>query len=469
MPITGQFAVYAVSLALNAGNVQALPFSTSNPHATLEDTNQVTFDPLAVAAVLHNPRADLSAAKLYTQYDRQSFTWPHTMMMGGTLTPVKMLVEHLTATYASVHPALSLCTRNIQKLEIKSNMIFRELPLSFCNIWLNDALSFRSSERPGNDFMIVYIEDILARRKSSTSDIWDKRLILQLISLLTGIILVVGIVFGVLTADIWAVTLFFLYAMHWVASVLISRTSLVTVHMDTIKPDPTPTYAIYERPSGGNIVFKGRYDALERWARMTWEYKTSPINDLIHWFWVISGTLAAISSVACMVNMRGYMQLAFLGVLAYSSLAEILATRLAGGLQYLVQGSGKTCEVKNNKTRTQGIIRATVEVGPEFRLTGLDWVKLGGLPDLKIFREMSALLGRINDIQSRSTAELEPDFSQEIEREFSSFYQSLENPDHPLANRIVSEIRDALTRWRPPPSDRIGEAKEPDVMYPAAV
>ncbi|GAD91873.1 conserved hypothetical protein [Paecilomyces variotii No. 5] len=469
MPTVGQFAVYAISLALNAADVQALPFSTSNPHAELEDTNQITFDPLAVAAVLHNPRADLSAAKLYTQYDRDSFTWPHTMMMGGTLTPVKMLVEHLTATYASVHPALSLCTRNIQKLEIKSNIIFRELPLSFCNIWLNDALSFRSSDRPGNDFMIVYIDDILARRKPPTSDIWARRLVLQLISLLTGFILVVGVVFGVLTADIWAVTLFFLYTMHWLASALISRTSLVKVHMDTIKPDPTPTYAIYERPSGGNIVFKGRYDALERWGRMTWEYRTSPINDLMHWFWVISGTLAAISSVACMVNMRGYMQLAFLGVLAYASLAEILATRLAGSLQYLVQGSGKTCEVKNNNTRTQGIIRATVEVDPEFRLTGLDWVKLAGLPNLKIFREMIVLLGRINDVQSRSTSELDHKFLEDIEKEFSIFYQSLEHPDHPLANRIVSEVRDALTRRRRPSGNGIGEAKGPDVLYPAAV
>jgi hypothetical protein len=114
----------------------------NNPQAQLENTTRVTFDPLAVAAVLHNPRADVSAARLYTQYDLPSFTWPHTMMMGGTLTPVKMLVEHLTATYSSVHPALSLCARNVQKLEIKSDMIFKELPLSFCNIWLNDALPF---------------------------------------------------------------------------------------------------------------------------------------------------------------------------------------------------------------------------------------------------------------------------------------------------------------------------------------
>ena len=82
-----------------------LPFSSASIKEGLQQgPNGVTFDPLAVAAILHNPRANTSAAKLYTQHDRDLFRWPHTMMFGGTLIPLKLLVQHLTSRPSSLHP-----------------------------------------------------------------------------------------------------------------------------------------------------------------------------------------------------------------------------------------------------------------------------------------------------------------------------------------------------------------------------
>ncbi len=60
-----------------------LPFADSISSAGLRGFDSITFDPLGVAAILHNPRADLSAARLYVQSDRRAFRWPHTTMIGG--------------------------------------------------------------------------------------------------------------------------------------------------------------------------------------------------------------------------------------------------------------------------------------------------------------------------------------------------------------------------------------------------
>ena len=60
-----------------------LPLTDTISSADLRGLDSITFDPLGVAAVLNNPRADLSAARLYVQSDRRAFRWPHTTMIGG--------------------------------------------------------------------------------------------------------------------------------------------------------------------------------------------------------------------------------------------------------------------------------------------------------------------------------------------------------------------------------------------------
>jgi hypothetical protein len=444
-------------MSLNVVAVRAaLPLAQHDPEATLKNTTEVTFDPLAVAAILHNPRANVSAARLYTQYDRPIFTWPHTMMIGATLTPVKLLVEHLTATFSSIHPAITLCTQDTVNLPVVSNMVFKEFPLNFSNMWLDDIIAFKSSKKPANDFMLVHITDTdtVTKAQPPPSTKLLGRLVLDLIATLTGLILVVGIVFAVLTADVWALTLFFFYGTHWAASLAISSQSLVQVHSPEIpvKTDATTRYAIYQRPAGGTVVFKGRQDAMEKWARMTWEFKRSLTNNVLHWFWVLSGTFAAISSVACMVNMRGYMQLAFLAELVYSSLAEILATRVTRILQGETKGSDGSYPVRNNSSRTQGIIRATVEASPKFRLVRLDWVDLKRLPDQPVFRNMQGMLESINAYQARveeadePVPDLENTANPTIEKAISGF-RHVPVDDPALAQRIIDETWQALKQW----------------------
>jgi hypothetical protein len=484
MALFTQIGLYVVGVSLSVVAVQAgLPLAEHNPEANLKDTTEVTFDPLAVAAILHNPRAKLSAGRLYTQYDRSMFTWPHTMMIGGSLAPVKMLIQHLTTDLSTVHPALRLCTDDElkQDLKVKTNMVFKVLQIDFSNSWLHEVVDFPSSHKPGNDFMVVCVDGTVVKEHRPSRTRWAGRVVLDLIAVMTGLILVTGIVFAVLTADVWALTLFFFYGTHWAAGLAVSTRSLVKVHSDDVANDKETEYAIYDREvGGGTVVFKGSKETMEKWGRLTWEFNQNYINSCLHWFWVITGTLSAISSIACMVNMRGYMQLGFLGLLVYSSLAEILATRVTRILLRHDKGidaslrvgekrtdasfrvGGKRTDAsreRENDTRTQAIIRATVQVDWQFRLVNLDWVALGGLPNELIFKNMVAMLKSINAYQKNVEDEKEPipaDEEIKLHPEIQAAIKkvldtSLEDtpkfkpPD--LPQRIETETLDALRVW----------------------
>ncbi|CRG86558.1 hypothetical protein PISL3812_03568 [Talaromyces islandicus] len=451
---------YLAGIALNVGAVRAALPSHRTAIATLKNDHDVTFDPLGVAAVLHNPRASLSAARLYTQYDRNIFIWPHLMMMGATLIPLKVLVEHMTATFQSIHPAISLCTRDTQTLPVVSNMVFKEFPLDFSKMWLADVIAYKSSAKPVNDFMIVCMDELgdddRQHHGPSKVKIWILCRVLDLIMLLNGAIIGLGAVLGALFVDIWAITLFCFYLIHWATGWLMSVSPRVVPQKMTIKDDSTVRYAIYQRPAGGTVVFKGRQDTMERWARITWEFKRSPHNNILHWLWMITGTFSAIASVACMVNMQGSIQLVFLGQLVYASLAEILATRVARNLGSQTNASNRSCLVPGNKFRTEGITRATIEVDARLRLTGLDWVGLKRMPADQIFIDMQALLKQINDFQERVEAgnatdsELKtvPESHPDVKAAFKAFQDNRTGEEDPgLVQRIQDEAHAALKTW----------------------
>ena len=160
-----------------------LPFTDSISIANLRGFDSITFDPLGVAAILGNPRADLSAARLYVQSHRQTFRWPHTTMIGGALTPVSTLVSHLAQT-DSIHPAVTMCTRDEKSISIISNTVFRDLRVNVSNIWLRDVLNFKPSRVPvqslistrnivgraGNDFAIASVNNVFGQSDDSASD-----------------------------------------------------------------------------------------------------------------------------------------------------------------------------------------------------------------------------------------------------------------------------------------------------------
>jgi hypothetical protein len=422
MPFSGARAgLRTVAFTLCAALVEAkYPFSSDAPKATLRDEDSVSFDPLGVAAVLGNPRADASAAKLYVQFDKDTFHWPHTSMVGGTLPAIQMLVEYFTSGLPSqsLSPPIKMCAKYITMISVRSSFVFKELPLDFTNVWMSHLISFRSGDiNPGNDFMVIYLDSIpkssedidrLAKEKRDNlaSDPglgwWMAgRLTLYVLILINGAMILTAMLIGILAADLWAFTLFFLYGSHWIASALITFLPMVTVSTPRIDEDKTPHYAAYERPEGGTVIFKGPKENMEAWARTTWKYEPSTLQTLLHWAYMTTGALAAFASIACMVNMRGYLQLGFLAVLVYATIAEIIATKVSRWLQTKSMGHVQHALLTNNEKRTQGIISATVAIQPICRLEQFDWIGMGLLPPLPAFTAMQVALKEINEFQKK--------------------------------------------------------------------
>ncbi|KAF8076993.1 hypothetical protein FPV67DRAFT_1715983 [Lyophyllum atratum] len=295
----------------------ALPFGSSISQPVLKHSNEVSFDPLGVAAVLSNPRAETSAARLYAQPDRAIFRWPHMMMIGGALTPVSVVADYLTSKFSSIDPAVSMCLKDCIILPIRSTMVFPDLPISLSNAWMRDILPFKPSHYPENDFVTLVLQPGLTSSNIvtptaptiSTEPKTRPALfsVLDLLALIGGLLILTGLVFSTLTGDVWAITLFAIYALHWLASTLISFTPLVKLQPTKIVPNPSTQYCVYQRPEGGTVVFKGRKDTIERWARMTWIFDPCPWHHVLHWFWAGTGAAAAVASVACMVNMAAYL------------------------------------------------------------------------------------------------------------------------------------------------------------------
>ena len=408
----------AISFSLCATLAEAkYPFS-SGPKAMLADDTSVSFDPLGVAAVLGNPRADASAAKLYVQYDRHIFRWPHTSMIGGTLPAIRMLVEYFTSGLPSksLSPPIKMCAKAITMIPVRSNFVFRELPLDFSNIWLTHFLGFKSGVlNPGNDFMVIYVDSIPKSdaemdnvaegnrnglRQDPGHGWWIMaRFTMYFLVSVNGTMILASMLIGILAADIWAFTLFFFYGSYWISSVLIAFLPMVQASTPWIVEDESPRYAAYERPEGGTVIFKGRKDNMEAWARTTWKYEPTWIRTILHWTWMTTGSLAAFASVACMVNMHGYLQLAFLAVLAYSTVAEMVATKVSRLLQIKAKGAVPHALLTENDKRSEGIIRATLAIQPICRLEGFDWIQMGLLPNMPAFSQMQATLAEINAYQ----------------------------------------------------------------------
>ena len=437
-----------------------LPFTSSISAPKLRGSDSITFDPLGVAAVLGNPRADLSAARLYVQSDKQTFRWPHMTMVGGALTPVSALVSHL-ASYDSIHPAVSMCTKDERSIGVISNTIFRELRVNVSNLWLQDELSFRPSRTPiqirgerasygnaANDIEIVWVKNVFDHGALPTSHrhsfciLW-RRAIISISGLLTGLLLCVGLTFSILTGDIWALTLFFLYLAHWLASTFISFTQLVKTTSPDVRQDDEIKYAIHERPPdiGGMVIFKGTQQEIETWYRTTLQFRRDLIADALHWFWMLTGTLSAISSVACMVNMTGDFQLGFLAVLFYSSIAELWVTQCARRIQRDMRqaaGLGKATVLTENKSRTEAISRATLGLENECNTKGLDWVGLKLLPQLPIFQNYQILLEALTSDTNLGFENLAATFRQDCK------FDQISPKNQNLVERIIREIKETL-------------------------
>lgn len=422
-----------------------------SPPQTLKQPDGITFDPLGVAAILHNPRAESSAARLYavSKRDKHLFRWPHTTMFGGALVPLKTLVEHMTANMTSLHPAVTLCMKDtvMVTVSLTDERLNEHLPLTFSQIWLRDAVAFVASEfHPQNDITIVHLDENDAPEKELESNSLLLKLVILLTGYMTGALIAGAVVWSVLTADYWAVTLFAVYFLHWLSSTAISHSEIVTYETPTIggQLNFQTTYALHERLGGGIIVFKGPAVVFEKLARSRWTFKKSFKNNFLHWFWMISGTLSAIASVAAMVNMLTELQLAFLAILSYSSVAEIWIMWCARSAQFKalasLKGRRPTYKYLTGKSKfTHSIIHASLGVADDdYRLDKLDWIKRKKLPP--DFQPLLDLLSTLNDLLSSNKGEYSVDERRGFREAVKVFETAFPKKYDGLVKGILTEV-----------------------------
>lgn len=136
-----------------------------------------------------------------------------------------------------------------------------------------------------------------------------------------------------------------------------------------------------------------------------------------------------------MVNMHARFQLVFLGVLFYSSIAELWLTQAARYIQGRKRGTadlGKVICLRENKTRTEAIVRTTIGMEDECNLKDLDWVGLGLLPPTPLFREFQNMIQAIaagGNVDAESQLE---DFRRRSNPKAANVF---------LVERIISEVR----------------------------
>lgn len=436
---------------VKAANV-TLPWGSIQPTALQNTSVQISFDPLALLAVLHNPRASGSAARLYNPFyvdGKLMYKWPNTMMIGGTLPPFKLLIDHLVSPRRSLHPAIEMFKADRMQLEVRTNLPTTSniFPISNSNLWFLDLLDHKTeSARPDNDIMIIALDSIHGQRKkvmqpdgfaTKYETASGLEFALALINLGTTVLLLGGLVCSVLYGDMWSTALFALYLSHNLFSISVSSRRMLSTtggrkNTTASAGDEEIYYMIHQRPAGGKVIIKARQDTLYSWHIASYTFNRSVINNALHWSWMVSGALSATASVICMVNMAGMFQLAYLAVLVISSGLEIVATQVVRSIQRRCIHFGEHKSIANNAFWSEAIIRAAIEVG-DLSLADVPWIEYGQLPPRQVFYNLAAILPKVRDreIGYQTEAEIRSALEQDA-------------PAGRLTERLTGEIMRAL-------------------------
>jgi len=354
------------------------------------------------------------------------------VMVGGALPPFKLLVGHLSSQRSSVHPIVDMHKNDVERLEIRSDMAFDELPLPRSNIWLMDLLAYKPSTQQLNDILIIHLDSINGTRKmkdpkqtfnSALEPIspWPQRNLLDLISFITSLFLLTSLAFSILLGDMWAAVLFFLYLLHSLASAAVAFTTMLTTSDSfgtRVREDATLRFAVHSRSAGGKVVFVGRQDTLETLARTAWTFNKTPTRNFLHWSWMLTGSLSAAASVICMVNMAGTLQLAYLGTMILSSFGELLVNRLVRQIQNTAIHYGSFYLVGDSEYWTQSIIRSALGTNEDFCLADLPWCEFNLLPDIPLFQNLCIVLSQLRKPggAAMTETEIEAKLSDQVER-----------------------------------------------------
>ncbi|KAL7940457.1 hypothetical protein V8C42DRAFT_337493 [Trichoderma barbatum] len=464
-----------------------LPWGYEDVTPGIKTSAPVSFDPLAVLAILWNPRASVSASRLYAQPYRcetKRPRWPHLMHIGAVTVPVSVLVGHLTRNYRSIHPGLDMFMGNVDNLNVKSTIgkvinLFPTLPLSGSESGFVDSLAFRPSMHPRNDIIIVSLlragrralaEKHVVPEPQHANTTYKRRWLLRkiifgLTELVMGLILSGGLTFSVLLADIWSVVLFGSYFLHWLVSTAVSFCRLI--ESDTwkeelnIRKDDDLVFAIYERPAGGWVVFKGTQETMERWARTSWWFADNKShNQLIHWSWMITGVFAALASVANMVNMTGYMQLGFLTILVYGSLAELWLTVVDQMFQpesMSFLGPYSRHIVAANDKKYKSIIQACLGVDDIHRLGSVPWTELGLLPKREPFLALEQTIRHLHNASCANGGIAEEKYLDDALSEFDNLCKDIHQDEADYSQGIRDEVERV---WRERIKNQVKQQRE---------
>lgn len=353
------------------------------------------------------------------------------------------------------------------KVSIRSNLIFSELAIGGWNGWVREALGFRSSRPPLarrggsettqglHDIYVVVLQDVVDTSEEEVPRevlarvrwVGGCRVVLGVINFSVGLAVVAGMGVSAWVDDYWSVALFAAYTCHWMACFVVGRCEVMTFKMPAVtdEKDEKWYYAAYEREEGGIVVYKGRKLVFEKLARSRWLFNNRTVNHVVHWSWMITGSTAAAASVVCMVNMGTALQLAFLGILLYSTVTEILATRIVRTVQNRVriaQKGGKDTHLfGENEKRAQGMIKAKMAKDENFRLENLNWVEdLHLLP--KPFEDLDSLMNALLGILKTDMQEAE--MEAEKKRLFGEFQTKFCINSDPLKKYLLDCVQ---TEW----------------------
>lgn len=139
-----------------------------------------------------------------------------------------------------------------------------------------------------------------------------------------------------------------------------------------------------------------------------------------------------------MVNMIASLQLAFLGLLVLSSLAELLLTRFSR-TEELRPHLTSMHFLGNNGYRSEAIIRAALEPEPKCRLDELDWIEMERLPKTEVFLQMQIMLRRLSSLRAGHSNESHTEI-------INDFAQVGRVHDKDLTDRLVNEVVGSWSR-----------------------
>ncbi|OPB43390.1 hypothetical protein A0O28_0105810 [Trichoderma guizhouense] len=164
-----------------------------------------------------------------------------------------------------------------------------------------------------------------------------------------------------------------------------------------------------------------------------------------------------------MVNMTGYMQLGFLGILVYGSLAELWLTVVDQMFQpesMSFLGPYSTRTVAANDKKYKSIIQACLGVDDTHRLGSVPWTALGLLPNREPFLALEQLIRNLHKASCANGGVAEENYLDSALSEFDNSCSDLHKDEKDYSQGIRNEVERV---WRERIANQEGQQREEEV------